>query len=127
MKKEKRISGWKIIRFQGKAVSFNKLYEMRHWKTRATLANKYHEIFRILLARDFGPIPKKKANFSILVAFNNRYDTDNLCAMEKFFTDTYVKAGYAEDDSTKFFKGLNIIYDETLPKNTVDFYVILHK
>ena len=79
------------------------------------------EKFDILLAK-----AKKSSRFDkfcIVIFFNNRLDVDNVVGMEKVFTDC-LKGTIIENDGKRFFKGLTIWYDPSLPKQTTEFILI---
>lgn len=112
------------VTYSGAFPSFNDIYESKHWRIRYNLTQKYHKIFAILIKQAQVP---KITEFSLILSFNSRHDVDNLIAMEKFFTDTLVETGRIEKDNKKVFKSLYIVYNNKLPVNQIDFFIIPHK
>lgn len=106
--------------YNGEITSANKIWESKHWTTRSGIKNKYSKIFTVLmLEAKF----KKINEMSLVIFFKSRHDVDNLFALMKIWADT-IKGTYISDDSTKFYKSTHIIYDDSLPKNTVEFHLI---
>ena len=110
------------IVYSGKGVSLNQYYSGGHWSYRSKLKNKYKEIFEELLSSyDIKPMEQ----FSLVVFFNSRHDTDNVTGLTKLFIDT-LKGVYIEDDNKKYFRFYGVVPDEKLPTNTFEFYLISH-
>jgi hypothetical protein len=126
LKKEKVVSGWAVVIYSGKIPSFNQMWAGMHWRARKKMADNYHLIFgshlKTALKRKNGPATA----FSIYIFYNSRHDPDNIMAIEKLFVDTLVKEKYVVGDDKKHYKSLVICPDETLPKNIVEFNIVLH-
>jgi hypothetical protein len=54
---------------------------------------------------------------SIHIRYNSRLDVDNNVLVSKFVADTLVANKWILDDSTKYYKSLRIVFDETVEKN----------
>lgn len=126
LKRNGVIKDWQKLTYTGKIPSYNAIFKSPHWKERAALTIKYKGIFATLIKKYYGGKPEKTTNFSIYVFFNSRHDTDNIVGAEKFFTDTLVGLGYVENDSKQFYRSLVIAPDESLDKNTLEFYLVHH-
>lgn len=121
------------IEYKGQGVSLNKFYSQGHWSTRNNIKNKYKKIFRTLFlqSKDLQWMNR----YSLIIFFNSRHDTDNVVGMCKVFMDSLkqeivddevVYKGYVFDDNKKYFRGLFIVPDESLPNNTFQYYLIEH-
>lgn len=122
------------ITYTGKGVSLNQFYSQGHWYKRHEIKRKYSKIFdKLLKASDIKWMDK----FSIIIFYNSRHDVDNVVGMEKLLVDTLKheetkegevkKYGYIHDDSKKYYKGLSIYPDDSLPTNTFKFILLEHK
>lgn len=60
---------------------------------------------------------------SILLFYNSKLDVDNTSIAAKVLADT-IKEKYIPDDRTEFYKGLAMVYDPNLPKNTYEFNIL---
>lgn len=125
----------KIV-YRGKGVSLNQFYSQGHWGTRSALKKKYRKIFDELFihSRNLRWVDK----FSLVVFYNSRHDVDNVTGMEKVFVDALkkevdkktkevVREGYVPEDDKRFYKGMSIFVDDSLPTNTFEFIIIEHK
>lgn len=110
---------YKII-YNGEIISFNKLYSGGHWSKRSGMKNKYHKIFDILLLE--AKVKPMKELF-LAIFYNTRHDADNIVLTGKFLMDT-VKGKYLVDDTSKYYKGIQIIHDSSLPKGTLELHLI---
>ena len=61
---------------------------------------------------------KMKA-FTVEAKYNSDLDPDNLGSTIKIFIDQLVKMGVFPDDSKEYWRGLNIIPDESLKHNSL--------
>jgi hypothetical protein len=87
---------------------------------RSGIKNKYSKIFAVLmLEAKF----KKVDEMSLVLFYNNRMDCDNTFAMLKILADT-IKGTYIPDDSNKYYKSCHSVFDNSLPKGTVEFHLI---
>ena len=86
-----------------KTISLNALYAGKHWTFRKKTKDEYKKI-----------VEKELANYdhntyrymSIHIRYNSRLDVDNNVANR-----------WILDDSTKYYKSLRIVFDETVEKN----------
>ncbi len=120
------------IRYQGQGVSLNKFYKQGHWSSRAALKNEYGAKFDKLFeeAEDLAWME----SFYLVIFYNSRHDVDNVVGMGKVFVDALkrtfdtegnvVRPGYVAEDNKKFYKGLAIFPDNSLPRNTFDFILL---
>ena len=107
------------ITYSGEIISTNKFYSSGHWTMRSAFKNKFVKIFSTLLLE---AKVKPFESFDLRLVYNSRHDLDNLSMMCKVFTDS-LKGKYVKDDTPKYFKSLHISHDNTLAKNTIDFYI----
>jgi Endodeoxyribonuclease RusA. len=110
---------YKII-YGGKIVSFNQIYSGSHWSKRSAIKIKFHEIFEILLLE--AKVKPMKEMF-LVIFFNTRHDCDNIVLTAKFLLDT-MKGKYIEDDTSKFYKGIQIVHDSELPKGQLEMHIL---
>lgn len=110
------------ITYQGKGVSLNEFYTQGHWTRRTKVKDKYKTIFTELIENSK---LEWMDQFSLLLFYNSRHDPDNVIGMEKVFVDT-LKGDYIQDDNKKFYRGIYILPDDTLPANTFEFYLLAH-
>ena len=97
-----------------KTISLNALYAGKHWTFRKKTKDEYKKI-----------VEKELANYdhntyrymSIHIRYNSRLDVDNNVLVSKFVADTLVANKWILDDSTKYYKSLRIVFDETVEKN----------
>jgi hypothetical protein len=107
--------------YTGELFSLNQLYSSGHWRTRANLKKKYREIFsEVIKSYNIELIEK----FSMVIFYNSRHDPDNITGMEKMFTDVLKTEGVIIDDSKKYCKLYCVVPDSSLPKDTLNFYLI---
>lgn len=108
-----------IIKYDGEIISFNKLYAGSHWGKRSGYKNEFSKIFRILCLE----AKVKPMNEVFLVVFyNTRHDCDNIVLSAKFLMDS-MKGTYIVDDTSKYYKGIQISHDSSLPKGTLEFHI----
>lgn len=122
------------LTYEGKGVSLNKFYSQGHWSTRHRIKTSFRIIFQKLVD-DYGNLPWMD-EFSVLIFYNSRHDPDNVVGMEKLLIDflkqdvdkngNIIKDGYLKDDSKRYYKGLMISPDTSLPNNTFEFILISH-
>ena len=115
------IGGHTKLVYTGELFSLNQLYSSGHWRTRSNLKKKYREIFGSLI-KEYNPVKKNK--FSLIIFYNSRHDPDNITGMEKMFTDVLKTEGVIIDDSKKYYKLYCVVPDSSLPKDTLNFYLI---
>jgi len=59
----------------------------------------------------------------LVIFFNTRHDCDNIVLTAKFLLDT-MKGKYIEDDTSKFYKGIQIVHDSELPKGQLEMHIL---
>ena len=104
----------------GRIVSWNILYAQDHWTKRNALQKDYHKIFTILAKQ---AKVKKISSMMILAFYRSKSDVDNVTLMTKWLADV-VKGEYIEDDDTRFYTGLMVFFDPSLPMNTMEFHIL---
>lgn len=109
------------FKYNGPGISLNKFYIQGHWTKRQGIKNELRSKFEVILKPAIGKIFFDK--FYLLVFYNSKHDVDNIVGMEKVFTDT-LKDLIVKNDSKTYYKGMLIMLDETLPKNTFEFVLI---
>ena len=98
-----------------KPPSLNKIYAGKHWAVRKKYKDDYKaECVKVL--EDFDKFTAE--GFAFAIRYNSRLDIDNGILVSKFLADTLVSEGIVPDDNPKYYKRVQITYDETLPKNT---------
>ena len=121
-----RFGFFKIYRvlYEGVGVSNNDFYAgaqgRNGWKVRAGIKAKYSKIFGFLLKTS--KIPKLN-EFGVLVFYNSKHDVDNVSASAKLLIDS-MKGVVCKDDNSKYFKGMFIVHDPNLKKNTFEFLIL---
>ncbi len=108
------------VTYQGAGFSLNDLYQQGHWSKRHNLKIKYSSIFLELLKKR--NIKKFDDPFKLYIKYNSRHDVDNIIGMGKVFVDT-MKDVYIPEDNKKYYKGVSVDIDESLPSNTFKFKV----
>jgi hypothetical protein len=108
------------LSYNGEIISFNQLYSGGHWSKRSAMKSKYRKIFEILLLE---AKVKPMSEVFLAVFFNTRHDCDNIVLTGKFLLDT-MKGKYIPDDTSKYYKGIQIIHDSSLPRGTLEFHLI---
>jgi hypothetical protein len=108
------------LSYSGDIVSFNQLYAGGHWSKRSAIKTRFHGIFKILLLE---AKVKPLTQMSLFIFFKTRHDPDNIVLTGKFLLDT-MKGTYIPDDSTKFYKSIHVIHDESLTKGELQFHII---
>jgi hypothetical protein len=110
---------YKIV-YDGKMVSTNALYSQKHWAIRSVMKNKYIKLFTTLLLE---AKVKPMKEMSIVLFYSSKMDVDNCSTSCKFLADA-IKGKYLLDDSSKFYKGLFMIHDSTLPKGRYEYHIL---
>ena len=108
---------------EGSLVSLNEFYAGgMHWK-RKKIKDTYHEIFTSIIKKNPN-LPKKPfESFEVEVRYHRRFDVDNVTGTIKLFMDSLTKNNVIKNDSPKHWKKLTIIYDEKLPKSSIQIKV----
>jgi hypothetical protein len=132
IKNVKKVS---VVVYEGRGVSSNSFYagsaSKKGWGMRMGLKKKYNEIFTRLL-NDCEDLSWMET-FKIVVFYRSKQDPDNISGTIKFTLDALkqereghivVKKGWVYDDSPKYCKGVYIQYDEALPNNTFQFFLL---
>ena len=100
--------------------SLNAVWSSKHWTVRQAITQKFHKIFEVLLLQ---AKMRPMKEMSIVLFYNSRLDVDNTSVAAKVLADT-IKEKYIPDDRTEFYKGLAMIHDGSLPKNTYEFNIL---
>ena len=109
-----------------KPPSLNKFYAGKHFAVRIKYKKDYNEHIEEQL-KAFDKFHAE--TFQIDVVHNTRYDCDNVILVIKFLADYLKDNGYVNDDSKKYFKGLNIRVKrdgEPIEKDEVSVTLKLH-
>lgn len=107
--------------YQGESLSLNKFYTQGHWGERDKIRKRFHDYFNPMI--DNAPKDLFFERYYLLIFFNNRLDVDNVVGMEKVFTDC-LKGRLVHNDNKQYYKGMMIFYDQSLPKNSIEFILI---
>lgn len=97
--------------------TLNDWYSGNHWKIRSVIKKKSHSYISSLL----NDIPEKPEiiTFTISLRYNlPRRDADNMLPVVKLFVDCLKNNNWILEDSPKYFKSFEIIFDEKLNKNS---------
>jgi hypothetical protein len=108
------------VTYQGEMSSLNSVWSSKHWTVRNAIVQKFHKHFAILLLE---AQVQKMHEMCIVLFYNSRLDCDNTSVAAKILADT-IKEKYIPDDRTEFYKGLALIHDPALPKNTYEFNIL---
>jgi len=101
-----------IIEYNGlNWLSRNKI-DVIHWTKKEKIKQSLYKELNLK------PFTSVLTNYKVKVVYCSRYDVDNVTGGLKMLLDLIVKKGGVIDDSPKYFKSLEIIYDATLKKNT---------
>jgi hypothetical protein len=109
-----------VITYNGDISSANKIWSGVHFSVRSAMKNKYAKIFNTLLLE---AKVKKMDEMSLVTFYRSRHDVDNLSSLTKVMADC-IKGSFIEDDNPKFYKSTHTIFDESLPKGTIEFHLI---
>ena len=102
------------ITYKGSIPSLNSYAGGKNFYAKAKVIKDIKSALRLLcIQAGFHKVNK----FCVEVEFNSRHDVDNVITVEKIFVDS-LKGRYIKEDNKKFFTGLCIKYNETLPMNT---------
>lgn len=104
----------KEITWDNDHISLNEWYSGKHWSNRAKQKNKWKLKYLSL----FGCETPRLSQFKIELTYNSRLDNDNCITLIKLFSDFLKERMIVKDDSKKYWRGLSITPDESLPKNT---------
>jgi hypothetical protein len=109
-----------VITYTGEVSSMNKIWSSPHWGTRSGIKNKYSKIFSTLMLEEE---VKPMQEMVIVLFYQSRVDVDNAIVGCKILADS-IKGSYLPDDSNKFYKGLFMIHDPALAKNTYEYHLV---
>lgn len=131
----KSIKASYTVEYNGPGISNNLFYAggagKNGWRVRSGIKSKYTKIFSKLLMESEIPWMDE---YSLIIFFNSRMDSDNVSASAKVFLDTLkqerlkgkiIKKGWVYDDSSDYCKMVSMIPDKSLKPNTYQF-VLLH-
>ena len=108
-----------LIQYKGKVVSLNK-YKSLHWtKLKKEIDPIKKEFALIIKSANIPRLDQVRLN----VRSSTKYDIDNITGVSKIFVDEIVKAGILKDDSTKYFKELNIAFSPFLDFKGLEFEI----
>ena len=104
-----------VFEWSGKTTSLNKFYEARHWMFRSKMKIEWHLFFKRMIPKG----QKKFDKFRTELRYNSKLDADNTIMMVKFCHDTLTKEKIIIDDKPKYCRGVYLIPDETMDKNSL--------
>lgn len=99
----------------GKVPSLNAFYASKHWIVRKKAKDKFKEEILAQL-NQFDPVQFQE--IKVKAEVNYRYDVDNSIMAVKFALDAFKEWGGIEDDSSRYVRGVTIIFNPDLPKDT---------
>lgn len=110
-----------VVIYDGKTISDNLFYSAKHWAVRAGMKNDILKYFTIkFLQAKIKPM----SEIALVVKYNNRTDCDNNSIIGKMMVDSLKHCGYIVNDDKRFYRTRVTIFDETLPKQTVEFHIL---
>lgn len=109
-----------VLKYDGEVVSFNQIYSGGHWSKRSAIKTRFHKIFSVLLLE---AKVKPMEEMSMVIFYNTRHDCDNIVLTAKFCLDA-MKGVYIKDDNSKYYKGVMIFNDSTLPKGMLELHIL---
>lgn len=106
------VVGKLVFEWEGMDISLNKFYSSPHWTIRSKEKANWQLIFSSIPILD-----KRRVNeYYLEIRYNSRLDVDNTILHGKFLIDYLRGINILIDDNTKYYKGLVIIYDNTMNK-----------
>lgn len=90
----------KIVLEDCKALSWNKIYQNRHWAVRAKLASDSHNLTYKALEKIKWTTYTFKVNIKLVAHLKRTIDASNVCV--KIYEDGLVRAGLLKDDSNQY-------------------------
>lgn len=90
----------RIVLEDCKALSWNKIYQNRHWAVRAKLASDAHALTYKALQSFKWTQYTFKVNIKMIAHLRRTIDASNLCL--KVYEDGLVRAGLLKDDSHEY-------------------------
>ena len=90
----------KIVLSDCKAISWNKLYQARHWAVRAKIASDAHETVQKALDSMKWTMYTSQVNIKMIAHLRRSIDASNVCL--KIYEDGLVRAGLLKDDSHEY-------------------------
>jgi len=103
-----------VFKWAGKGLSLNEWYESKHWTQRNKIAEEWHMFFKKFLIQPYPRFDK----YEIILTFNSRLDASNVITKIKLLEDLLQKEKIIENDNNKYCRGLHIIPDLTMKKNS---------
>jgi len=103
-----------IFRWADKHISLNDWYSSKHWTHRNKIKDEWCMFFTEMIPKPYPTINK----YTLELRYNSRLDPSNTIPMPKILEDTLQKLGILKNDNKKFCKGLSLIPDETMKKNS---------
>jgi hypothetical protein len=107
------------IVYSGKGISLNDVRGGNWRKSHEKIKQLKTVMCWLILEAKIGKLNR----FHISLSYNCAYDVDNCAYMCKICSDSLKTQGRIVDDTPKFYKGISITVDETLPKNTFKFLI----
>ena len=84
-----------------KVISWNELYEARHWRVRKGIADEIHQLVKYESMGQEIPSFDKPVTITVIAGKHDHLvDCDNVCS--KLYIDGLVGAGVIDNDSTKY-------------------------
>ncbi len=105
------------VTFTDKCIGMNEM-KSNHWRVFKPKYDKVKKKLKQLIKEK--PF-LKFTEMEIVLFHNTKFDTGNLSAMEKPFTDLLVEMDYIFDDAPKYVPNVLKMYAKDLPKGTVIF------
>jgi hypothetical protein len=103
------------LKYQGKNwISRNKIDSL-HWTKRKEIKEA---LWKELSHSIIDASNLSNMAFKIYIEYNSRYDVDNVTGASKWVIDYFKQNEYITDDNKKWFRELNVVYNDTLPTNT---------
>ena len=107
------------IVYQGKALSLNQV-KSANWQDTHKEIKRLKSVFSWLILEAKAP---KFLKFRIHLRYNSKHDLDNHAFLCKKLCDCLKIQGRIREDNPKYYRGLTIEPDETLPPNTYKFII----
>ena len=103
------------IIYEGHQVSNNDMKSL-HWRELKRLVDPLKLIAKKIIQ---DAKPPKMERFTVEVRYNSGLDVDNTTATIKILVDQLVKMKVLPKDNKRYWRGMNIIPDETLKHNSL--------
>ena len=114
------------LTYTGKGLSLNDFYSSGHWHSRKQKVDKYKALMWNMITSK--PEMRFIDKFMLVIRYNSQHDVDNVVGMEKVFMDALKPhkdkedyENYIREDDKRYYKGMLIFPDVSLPHNTFVF------